>query len=145
MLTEFGEGIPVREQKTVLPSKAYAKISMRLVPNQDNDEITQLFTKHFLAIAPKSVKVKVTAYMGVQAAVTPTDSKAFKAASAAFEEVWGKRPIPTRDGGSIPIVALFKKELGLNTVLMALDWIQMRSIHLMNTMALRILYWALKP
>jgi acetylornithine deacetylase/succinyl-diaminopimelate desuccinylase-like protein len=104
--------------KTVLPSKAYAKISMRLVPNQDNNEITELFTKHFVSIAPKSVKVKVTALHGGQAAVTPTDSKAFKAASAAFEEVWGKRPIPTRDGGSIPIVALFKKELGLDTVLM---------------------------
>jgi acetylornithine deacetylase/succinyl-diaminopimelate desuccinylase-like protein len=104
--------------KTVLPSKAYAKISMRLVPNQDNGEITELFTKHFQSIAPKSVKVKVTALHGGQAAVTPTDSKAFKAASNAFEEVWGKRPIPTRDGGSIPIVALFKKELGLDTVLL---------------------------
>lgn len=104
--------------KTVLPSKAYAKISMRLVPNQDHNEISELFTKHFTAIAPKSVKVKVTALHGGQAAVTPTDSKAFKAASEAFEEVWGKRPIPTRDGGSIPIVALFKKELGLDTVLM---------------------------
>ena len=104
--------------KTVLPSKAYAKISMRLVPNQDNGEISELFAKHFKAIAPKSVKVKVTALHGGQAAVTPTDSKAFQAASAAFEEVWGKRPIPTRDGGSIPIVALFKKELGLDTVLM---------------------------
>jgi acetylornithine deacetylase/succinyl-diaminopimelate desuccinylase-like protein len=104
--------------KTVLPSKAYAKISMRLVPNQDNKEITELFTKHFVSIAPKSVKVKVTALHGGQAAVTPTDSKAFLAASDAFEEVWGKRPIPTRDGGSIPIVSLFKKELGLDTVLM---------------------------
>jgi acetylornithine deacetylase/succinyl-diaminopimelate desuccinylase-like protein len=99
--------------KTVLPSKASAKISMRLVPNQRPDEITQLFTKHFLSIAPKSVKVKVTAHHGGEPAVTPTDSKAFKAASAAFKEVWGKEPIPTRDGGSIPIVALFKKELGL--------------------------------
>ncbi|MBX2961126.1 MAG: dipeptidase [Cyclobacteriaceae bacterium] len=104
--------------KTVLPSKAYAKISMRLVPNQSNKEITELFTKHFTAIAPKSVKVKVTALHGGQPAVTPTDSAAFKAASAAFEEVWGKKPIPTRDGGSIPIVALFKDELGLDTVLM---------------------------
>lgn len=104
--------------KTVLPSKAYAKISMRLVPNQDSGEITELFTNHFKSIAPNSVKVKVTALHGGQAAVTPTDSKAFKAASAAFEEVWGKRPIPTRDGGSIPIVALFKQELGLDTVLM---------------------------
>ena len=104
--------------KTVLPSKAYAKISMRLVPDQNNAEITELFTKHFTSIAPKSVKVKVTPLHGGQPAVTPTDSTAFKAASAAFEEVWSKKPIPTRDGGSIPIVALFKKELGLDTVLM---------------------------
>ena len=104
--------------KTVLPSKAYAKISMRLVPNQNNQEITDLFTKHFESLAPASVKVKVTALHGGEPAVTPTDSKAFKAASSAFEEVWGKTPIPTRDGGSIPIVSLFKKELGLDTVLM---------------------------
>jgi acetylornithine deacetylase/succinyl-diaminopimelate desuccinylase-like protein len=104
--------------KTVLPSKAFAKISMRLVPNQSNGEITELFTKHFESIAPKYVKVKVTALHGGEPAVTPTDSTAFKAASKAFEEVWGKTPIPTRDGGSIPIVALFKKELGLDTVLM---------------------------
>jgi acetylornithine deacetylase/succinyl-diaminopimelate desuccinylase-like protein len=104
--------------KTVLPSKAYAKISMRLVPDQNNAEITELFTKHFTSIAPKSVKVKVTPLHGGQPGVTPTDSAAFKAASAAFEEVWSKKPIPTRDGGSIPIVALFKKELGLDTVLM---------------------------
>jgi acetylornithine deacetylase/succinyl-diaminopimelate desuccinylase-like protein len=104
--------------KTVLPSKASAKISMRLVPNQDSQEISELFTKHVLSIAPKSVKVKVTAHHGGQPAVTPTDSKAFKAASDAFVEVWGKAPIPTRDGGSIPIVSLFKKELGLDTVLM---------------------------
>ncbi|MCI0751314.1 MAG: dipeptidase [Flammeovirgaceae bacterium] len=104
--------------KTVLPSKANAKISMRLVPNQVNEEITELFTKHFLSIAPKSVKVKVTALHGGQPAVTPTDSPAFYAASKAFQEVWGKSPIPTRDGGSIPIVSLFKKELGLDTVLM---------------------------
>ncbi len=104
--------------KTVLPSKASAKISMRLVPNQNNNEITDLFTKHFESLAPKSVKVKVTALHGGEPAVTPTDSKAFGAASKAFEEVWGKAPIPTRDGGSIPIVSLFKKELGLDTVLM---------------------------
>lgn len=104
--------------KTVLPSKASAKISMRLVPNQNNNEITDLFSKHFESLAPKSVKVKVTALHGGEPAVTPTDSKAFGAASKAFEEVWGKAPIPTRDGGSIPIVSLFKKELGLDTVLM---------------------------
>jgi acetylornithine deacetylase/succinyl-diaminopimelate desuccinylase-like protein len=104
--------------KTVLPSKASAKISMRLVPNQNSVEITELFTKHMNAIAPPYVKVKVMAHHGGEAAVTPTNSAAFKAASKAFEEVWGKTPIPTRDGGSIPIVALFKKELGLDTVLM---------------------------
>jgi acetylornithine deacetylase/succinyl-diaminopimelate desuccinylase-like protein len=104
--------------KTVLPSKAYAKISMRLVPRQDHREITDLFTRHFVSLAPKSVKVKVTPLHGGEPVVTPTNSKAFLAASAAFEEVWGKKPIPTRDGGSIPIVALFKKELGLDSVLM---------------------------
>jgi acetylornithine deacetylase/succinyl-diaminopimelate desuccinylase-like protein len=104
--------------KTVLPSKAHAKISMRLVPNQSSAEITALFTKHFNAIAPKYVTVKVMPHHGGEPAVTPTNSQAFKAASKAFEEVWGKSPIPTRDGGSIPIVALFKRELGLDTVLM---------------------------
>lgn len=104
--------------KTVLPSKAHAKISMRLVPNQVSAEITELFTKHFQKIAPPYVKVKVMAHHGGEPAVTPTNSTAFKAASKAFEEVWGKTPIPTRDGGSIPIVALFKRELGLDTVLM---------------------------
>lgn len=104
--------------KTVLPSKAHAKISMRLVPNQTSSEITELFTKHFTSIAPKYVKVKVTAHHGGEPAVTATNSPAYKAASKAFEEVWGKMPIPTRDGGSIPIVALFKRELGLDTVLM---------------------------
>jgi acetylornithine deacetylase/succinyl-diaminopimelate desuccinylase-like protein len=104
--------------KTVLPSKAHAKISMRLVPNQVSAEITELFTKHFQSIAPSYVKVKVMAHHGGEPAVTRTDSDAYKAASRAFEEVFGKTPIPTRDGGSIPIVALFKKELGLDTVLM---------------------------
>jgi acetylornithine deacetylase/succinyl-diaminopimelate desuccinylase-like protein len=104
--------------KTVLPSKAFAKISMRLVPNQVSDEITEMFTKHFKSIAPKSVKVKVMAHHGGEPAVTPTDSIAYAAASDAFVEAWGKAPIPTRDGGSIPIVSLFKDELGLDTVLM---------------------------
>jgi acetylornithine deacetylase/succinyl-diaminopimelate desuccinylase-like protein len=104
--------------KTVLPSKAHAKISMRLIPNQISSEITELFTNHFRKIAPAYVKVKVTAHHGGEPAVTSTDSKAYKAASKAFEDVWGKTPIPTKDGGSIPIVALFRKELGLDTVLM---------------------------
>jgi acetylornithine deacetylase/succinyl-diaminopimelate desuccinylase-like protein len=104
--------------KTVLPSKAHAKISMRLVPNQSSKKISELFTRHIKSIAPAHVKIKVIAHHGGEPAVTPTDSKAYAAASKAFSEVWGKAPIPSRDGGSIPIVALFKKELGLNTVLM---------------------------
>lgn len=104
--------------KTVLPSKAHAKISMRLVANQDHNEITTLFKNHIEAIAPKSVKVKVIPHHGGAPALTPTDSLAFQAASDAFEETWGKKPIPTRDGGSIPIVALFKHELDINTILL---------------------------
>ncbi|WP_224999924.1 dipeptidase [Cesiribacter sp. SM1] len=109
----IGEGA-----KTVLPSKAYAKISMRLVPNQESEEITQLFTKHFKSIAPAGVKVTVKPHHGGEAAVVPTDSTEYRAASAAFEECWGKTPVPTRDGGSIPIVSLFQKELGLDSVLL---------------------------
>ena len=109
----IGEGA-----KTVLPSKAHAKISMRLVPNQNNEEITELFTKYFLSIAPAGVKVKVTPHHGGQPAVTKTDSLAYQAASHAFTEAWGKEPIPTRDGGSIPIVALFKDVLKMDVVLL---------------------------
>ncbi len=109
----IGEGA-----KTVLPSKAFAKISMRLVPNQTSDEITKLFADHFNSLAPTSVKVKVTPHHGGEPVVTPTDSIAFKAASMAMEATFGKKPIPTRGGGSIPIVALFEKELGLKSVLM---------------------------
>lgn len=109
----IGEGA-----KTVLPSKAYAKISMRLVPNQVSDEITKLFSDHFNRIAPPGIKVEVRPHHGGEPVVTPTDSIAFKAASMAMEETFGKKPIPTRGGGSIPIVALFEKELGLKSVLM---------------------------
>lgn len=109
----IGEGA-----KTVLPSKAYAKISMRLVPNQVSDKITQLFKTHFENIAPKSVQVKVIPHHGGEPVVTPTDSVAYQAAEKAIEEAFGKKPIPTRGGGSIPIVALFEKELGIKTVLM---------------------------
>ncbi|MBL7892766.1 MAG: dipeptidase, partial [Bacteroidia bacterium] len=104
--------------KTVLPSKAFAKISMRLVPGQNSEKTAQLFTKHFTSIAPKSVKVKVTTHHGGEPVLTPTDSIAFKAASKAMEETFGKKPIPTRGGGSIPIVALFESVLGLKSVLM---------------------------
>ncbi len=104
--------------KTVLPSKAFAKISMRLVPNQNSMNIADLFEKYFNSIAPKSVKVKVTHHHGGEPVVTPTDSVAYKAASRAMEITFGKKPIPQRTGGSIPIVALFEKELGLKTILM---------------------------
>jgi len=104
--------------KTVIASKAYAKISMRLVPNQDWKNITQLFEKHFKNIAPASVTVKVTPHHGGQGYVTPTDSIAYKAASKAYTTTFGKNPIPQRSGGSIPIVALFEQELKSKTILM---------------------------
>lgn len=108
-----GEG-----SKTVLPSKAFAKISMRLVPNQSSEEITGLFKNYFESIAPKGVKVIVKPHHGGEPVVTPVDSLAYQAASKAMETTYGKVPIPTRGGGSIPIVALFEKELGLKSVLM---------------------------
>lgn len=109
----IGEGA-----KTVIPSKAYAKISMRLVPNQNWEKITELFTNHFEKIAPKSVIVKVTPHHGGQAYVTPINTIEYKAASKAYEISFGKIPIPQRSGGSIPIVALFEKELESKTILM---------------------------
>ena len=104
--------------KTVIASKAYAKISMRLVPNQDWHEITELFTKHFKSIAPKSVTVKVNPHHGGQGYVTPIDNIGYKAASKAYEQTFGKTPIPQRSGGSIPIVSLFEDELKSKTILM---------------------------
>ena len=109
----IGEGA-----KTVIASKAFAKISMRLVPNQDWKKITELFTKHFESIAPEGVRVKVKPHHGGQAYVTPIDSLGYKAAEKAYEETFGKTPIPQRSGGSIPIVALFEKELKSKTILM---------------------------
>jgi acetylornithine deacetylase/succinyl-diaminopimelate desuccinylase-like protein len=104
--------------KTVIASKAYAKISMRLVPDQDWKEITEMFKKHFESIAPKAVKVKVTPHHGGTAYVTPIDSMEYRAAEKAYEATFGKTPIPQRSGGSIPIVALFEKELKSKTILM---------------------------
>lgn len=104
--------------KTVIASKAFAKISMRLVPDQDPHEITELFKKHFESIAPKGVHVLVKPHHGGEAAVTPIDSVGYKAASMAYEQAFGKKPIPVRSGGSIPIVAMFEKVLGLKTILM---------------------------
>ncbi len=109
----IGEGA-----KTVIASKAYAKISMRLVPHQEWEEITELFKKHFESIAPEGVKVLVKPHHGGQGYVTPIDSLGYQAASKAYEESFGKKPIPQRSGGSIPIVSLFEQELKSKTILM---------------------------
>lgn len=109
----IGEGA-----KTVIPSKAYAKISMRLVPDQDWKEITQLFKDHFEAIAPAGVTVNVKPHHGGYAYVTPIDSIGYQAAEKAYEKTFKKTPIPQRSGGSIPIVSLFEKELKSKTILM---------------------------
>ena len=109
----IGEGA-----KTVLPSKAYAKISMRLVPHQSSKKITQLFQEHFNKIAPDCVKVNITPHHGGEGVVVPTNFNGFLAASKAMEESFGKKPIPVRSGGSIPIVPLFEEVLGLKTILL---------------------------
>lgn len=109
----IGEGA-----KTVLPSKASAKISMRLVPNQASEKISKLFEDHFKSIAPDSVKVKVTPHHGGEPVVVPVDMVEYQAASKAYEMSFGKMPIPVRSGGSIPIVALFEDVLGLKSIMM---------------------------
>lgn len=104
--------------KTVLPSKAHAKISSRLVPNQDNNKIAQMFKEHFERIAPEAVKVNVKALHGGQAYVCPIDIQAYRAAEKAFKEVYGKTPIPVRSGGSIPIISTFEQVLGIKSLLL---------------------------
>jgi acetylornithine deacetylase/succinyl-diaminopimelate desuccinylase-like protein len=108
-----GEG-----SKTVIPSKAFAKISMRLVPNQTSEEIMEKFQAHFESIAPSSVRVLVKPHHGGDPVVTPLGSVAYQAANKAMEESFGKRPIPIRSGGSVPIVSLFKSILGLDSILL---------------------------
>ena len=104
--------------KTILPSKAYAKISMRLVPDQDAEETAKLFEKHFLSIAPEGVEVKAEYLHGGQAYVSPLDTPEYQAAALAVEETFSKKPIPVRSGGSIPIVSTFEKVLGIKSILM---------------------------
>lgn len=104
--------------KTILPSKASAKISMRLVPNQNSEKIAELFKKHFESIAPKTVKVKVEFLHGGEGYVSPTNTIAYQAASKAYETTFGKKPIPVRSGGSIPIISLFERVLGSKSILM---------------------------
>jgi acetylornithine deacetylase/succinyl-diaminopimelate desuccinylase-like protein len=109
----IGEG-----SKTVLPSKAYAKISARLVPNQSSKKITELLLNYFRRIAPSGVTVKAEEFHGGEPYLTPIDSKAYRSAASAIESVFGKKPVPVRGGGSIPICALFEKELGIKIVFM---------------------------
>jgi acetylornithine deacetylase/succinyl-diaminopimelate desuccinylase-like protein len=108
-----GEG-----SKTVLPSKAFAKISMRLVPNQDHHKIAELFGNYFISIAPRTMKVVVKALHGGQAYVSPIDTIGYKAASKAIEASFGKKPVPVRSGGSIPIIPQFEEILGVKTILL---------------------------
>ncbi len=108
-----GEG-----SKTVLPSKAFAKISARLVPNQDSEKMTQLLINHFEKTAPPYITVKAKPHHGGEPYMTPIDSKAYKAAAAAIKDTFGKEPIPVRGGGSIPICSLFEEELGIKIVFM---------------------------
>ncbi len=104
--------------KTVLPSKAHAKISMRIVPNQDNKKIAKLFEEHFISLAPKGVKVKVTPHHGGQGFLCPISSNVYKAASRAIGEVYGIDPVPSRGGGSIPVLADLQQILNANPLLM---------------------------
>jgi acetylornithine deacetylase/succinyl-diaminopimelate desuccinylase-like protein len=108
-----GEG-----SKTVLPAKASAKISMRLVPHQNPDKIAELFKNHIESIAPEYVKVKVIAHHGGHPYVSPTDIPAYRAASKAYEQAFGKVPVPVRSGGSIPIISTFEQVLGVKSILM---------------------------
>lgn len=117
--------------KTVIPSKASAKISMRLVPDQDHKEIAKLFEKHFKAIAPKSVKVVVKSLHGGQPYVAPTDMPAYKAAEKAIQTTFGKKPLPFYSGGSIPIISGFEAILGIKSLLIGFG-LQEDAIHSPN-------------
>ena len=121
-----GEG-----SKTILPSKAYAKVSCRLVANQDHHEISQAFVDYIQSIAPKSVKVKVTPMHGGQGYVCPIDLPAYKAAEAGFEAAFGKKPLAARRGGSIPIISTFEQVLGVKTILMGFG-LESNAIHSPN-------------
>ena len=122
----IGEG-----SKTVLPSKAYAKLSCRLVPHQDYNKINELFAKHFQSLAPKSVKVRITFSHGGHGYVCPISLPAYKAAEQGFEQAFGKRPLAARRGGSIPIISVFEKVLGVKTILMGFG-LESNAIHSPN-------------
>lgn len=117
--------------KTVLPSKAYAKVSTRLVPHQQHEKISQLFADYMQSIAPACVKVKVTPMHGGEGYVCPITWGAYKAAEAGFAQAFGKRPLAVRRGGSIPIISDFERELGVKTVLMGFG-LESNAIHSPN-------------
>lgn len=121
-----GEG-----SKTVLPSKAYAKVSCRLVANQDHEEVSETFAHYMQQLAPKSVRVKVTPMHGGQGYVCPIDLLAYKAAEAGFTEAFGIRPLAARRGGSIPIISTFEQVLGVKTILMGFG-LESNAIHSPN-------------
>ncbi|WP_296087409.1 dipeptidase [Alloprevotella tannerae] len=122
----IGEG-----SKTVLPSKAYAKLSCRLVPHQDYNKINELFAQYFQSLAPESVKVKITFSHGGHGYVCPISLPAYKAAEQGFEQAFGKRPLAARRGGSIPIISVFEKVLGVKTILMGFG-LESNAIHSPN-------------
>ena len=121
-----GEG-----SKTVLPSKAYAKVSCRLVPHQDHHKISRLFADYILDIAPDSVQVKVTPMHGGQGYVCPITLPAYQAAEKGFEKAFGKKPLAVRRGGSIPIISTFEQVLGIKTILMGFG-LESNAIHSPN-------------
>lgn len=121
-----GEG-----SKTVLPSKAYAKVSCRLVPHQDHHKISQLFADYIVSIAPDTVRVKVTPMHGGQGYVCPITLPAYQAAEKGFEKAFGKKPLAVRRGGSIPIISTFEQVLGVKTVLMGFG-LESNAIHSPN-------------
>ena len=121
-----GEG-----SKTVLPSKAYAKVSCRLVPHQNHEKISRLFEDYFQRIAPKSVRVKVTPTHGGEGYVCPITLPAYRAAEAAVGRAFGKRPLAVRRGGSIPIISTFEQVLGVKTILMGFG-LEQNAIHSPN-------------
>lgn len=121
-----GEG-----SKTVLPSKAYAKVSCRLVPHQDHHKISQLFADYIQSIAPATVQVKVTPMHGGQGYVCPITLPAYQAAEKGFEKAFGRKPLAVRRGGSIPIISTFEQVLGIKTVLMGFG-LESNAIHSPN-------------
>jgi acetylornithine deacetylase/succinyl-diaminopimelate desuccinylase-like protein len=124
-------GYTAQGSKTVLPSKAYAKVSTRLVPHQQHEKISQLFIDYIKAIAPKSVRVEVRPMHGGEGYVCPIDLPAYRAAEAGFAEAFGKRPLAVRRGGSIPIISDFERVLGIKTVLMGFG-LESNAIHSPN-------------